>query len=69
MCGRENINLNAQNINGNTPLHSAFVANKVEVVDFLVDQPNVDVNVHGHLGVTPLQLHYISRPREAGWKL
>ncbi|XP_018319018.1 uncharacterized protein LOC108732618 isoform X3 [Agrilus planipennis] len=41
----EKLNLNKRDRKGFAPLHAAVIADNLEVLDLLLDQPNVDINV------------------------
>lgn len=48
------INLNAQNLEGLTPLHVALLTNQFDVAEYLLMQPTINCNLQDTAGNTPL---------------
>jgi len=51
----ENIDVNIQNIDGNTPLHISLYTND-DIAKLLLDHKDIDVNIQNIDGNTPLQI-------------
>jgi ankyrin repeat protein len=62
------LDLNAKDDNGATPLHYAAADGQVEVTKILVKQRELDLNARDNIGATPL--HYATRSEHPkGWVL
>ncbi|XP_062122617.1 rabankyrin-5 [Drosophila sulfurigaster albostrigata] len=51
-----NPNVNIQNIQGQTPLHIAIISQNLDMVNLLLDVPNIDVNLRTTEEKSPLEL-------------
>nr|CAI5860674.1 unnamed protein product [Callosobruchus analis] len=61
--------ININDSSGNTPLHVAVIKNNSEILDFLLEQPNLDINARNFAGETPLLLAIKLARLEAASKL
>lgn len=55
LCGDEKV-LNAQDVDGATPLHLSVLHNHINVLQFLVGQPGINLEITTSSGLTPLAL-------------
>ncbi|KAH8359865.1 hypothetical protein KR093_009250, partial [Drosophila rubida] len=53
---QRNPNVNIQNIQGQSPLHIAIASQNIDMVNLLLEVPNINVNLHTTEEVSPLEI-------------